>query len=291
MARILLIPTLIMETRATDNLTGYLKDVFARASQAQDETEADELLKQSVVELTEKINVERLLAASRMAGWLAHEINNPLGAISGNAQLLARRLERDIGEGDTLPGYLRYVDGIRNQTERCARITSELLEFTKSRDVDLKSIDVESVISDVADLAAYGQKNCRVTVVEPAMPIPKVQADRELLAKTLFEVILNAVQASPESGEVKIETSSCAAGEGGRALVKITVSDSGEGIPDDAILRVFDPFFSTKEKAKGLGLTTSLAIMRQLGGSLEIAKTGPDGTVFALQLPVRRWRK
>ena len=280
LARELLFVNLTMENRLTDNITGFLREVAARVARVDDTTEVEEILRESADHLRERINEERLEAAGRLAGWLAHKINNPLGAISGNAQLLGRRLQRDIGEGDALDTYMKYVDGVESQTQRCAKITSDLLAFTRPRDLDVRSVDINEVITEAVDLAKYGRNSAIVNI--SAAITPRIQTDRELLVKVLYEVIVNAVTVS-ENGPVEVKTDSDRDG-----WVRVAVTDSGPGIPVEAARRIFDPFFSTREKAKGLGLTTALSIMSQLGGSIEVAKTGPEGTVFVMGLPVER---
>lgn len=289
MAQELLGPTLTMEHRPTDNLTICVEQVRSRVGRARDEAEVTAVLRRFLAEIREQINAERVAAASRLAGWLAHQINNPLGTISGNAQLLARRLERDIGDGDLLQAYLRYVEAIQSETERCARITSDLLDFTRPRDADLRSIDVRDAVTEALDLASYGRGQCKVSVAPTGEgDPPRAWADKELLVRVLYEVISNAIQAASDDGSVRIQVGMAPDEADGAEWVRITVADTGPGIAEDILPRVFEPFFSTREKARGLGLTTGLAIMRQLGGTIEVSETGPGGTVAAIQIPARK---
>lgn len=115
-----------MKDKPTDNLINQLEEVVARIRAARDDMEAGEILR-------EIIDAEKQDAVSRLAAWLAHKINNPLGTISGSAQLLARRLERDVSDPGMLQSYLKYTDGIRSEIERCTRSTSDLMEFTRPK--------------------------------------------------------------------------------------------------------------------------------------------------------------
>jgi len=237
---------------------------------------------------------ERLDAAGRLAAWIAHQINNPLGAISGNAQLLARRLQRDIGDPEALGAYLSYLEAVQNQTERCARITAEALNFTQIGEPDPRRLSVPDVVSDAVELVRYGHPECCVNLSAPAASkCLETRADREWLTRAVFEVLANAVQASdfavatsdkPGSGPVEI-----AVGVERKprrpSEIRIGVSDSGPGIPEDVLPRIFDPFFSTKDDARGLGLTLALDMMLRMNGRVAVERTDETGSVVAVYIP------
>lgn len=266
-----------MSNKPTDNLTERLNDLLSRASSASDQTEVAELVEGFSAEIRERINAERLEAAARMAGWLAHRINNPLGAISGNAQLLARRLMRDGGEA--AEGYMRYIQAIQSETERSARITAELLDFTRPRDPAMVQVDVASVVEEAAELAGIGAGYDGVAIdSESLADLPRARTDKELLVRALYEVILNGMQMAGSDGKVTI---SAAKADG----IEISVTDTGPGIAADVLPRVFDPFFSTREKARGLGLTAALTIVRELSGNVCVSETGPSGTTVTITIP------
>jgi len=230
-------------------------------------------------EASEQINKEKLEAAARLAGWFAHKINNPLGTISGNAQLLARRLERDISDPDMLAAYMRYVDTIRSQVERCAQITSELLDFTRPRDVEIHDVDLATAAQEAVELVSFGRSKCNISIITDGSPVI-VKTDRELIVRVIYEVLSNAINAIPEDGAVTLEFETA-----NDNAVRIIIKDNGTGIDGHALQRIFEPFFSTRDKSRGLGLTRSLAFIRQLGGNIEVVETGPDGTVMIITLP------
>jgi signal transduction histidine kinase len=266
-----------MSTKPTDNLTERLRDLLSRASCAGGEKELDELVERFGAEIRERINAERLEAAARMAGWLAHRINNPLGAISGNAQLLARRLARDGGEA--AEGYMRYIDAIQSETERSARITAELLDFTRPRDPVLAAVEIGPVVEEAAELAGFGAGQENVIVdLESFAGLPRARTDKELLVRALYEVVLNGMQAAGQDGTVTISGS---LGDG----IEIRVRDTGPGISPDVLPRIFDPFFSSREKARGLGLTAALTIVTELGGTVCVTESGPAGAVVSTTVP------
>lgn len=226
---------------------------------------------------------QRLEAAGRLAAWVAHQINNPLGAISGNAQLLARRLQRDISDPELLQEYLKYIEGIQSQTERCARITGEMLNFTRPGDPDLRSVDVLAVIYDAIDLIQYAFPECIVECkADRDSELPRASADPDWLIRLLFELLSNAVQASDgKPVSIFVNQSDDPSGR-----IRIDVQDSGCGIDENILPKIFDPFFSTREKSRGLGLTLGLEMSRKMDGDLKVVESSSGGSVFAVFLPI-----
>lgn len=276
----------MMNQLPTDNLTSYIERVVSRAAEAHGEAELRQVATETATEVQACMNAERLSAASRMAAWLAHQINNPLGTISGNAQLLARRLQRDFGDEADLPLYLRYVEGIQNQTERCALITGDLLGLTRPVNLELRRVDIRPVVREACQLARFGRGGREVTL-GPGLEgeIPPVAADRESLIKVVYEVLVNAVQATPEGDCITVDAVKMPSRAEHPRWIAIRVTDSGPGISREILPRIFDPFFSTKEKARGLGLTAGLELMRQMRGTIRVEKTGSAGTVVTIRIP------
>lgn len=275
-----------MSIKSSNNLVEYFQNISLRLEGARDKTEIAEIANSWAAEVREYVNTERLSAASRIAGWLAHRLNNSFGAISGNAQLLARRLQRDVGDENALPIYLRYIEGIQAETERCAQIIGDLLSFTRHRNIELSKVDVKSAVEEAIELASYGREKTEIIVGEALRNCSAYAvADKELLVRAIYEVLVNAIQAS-EGGKVYVDVDSVPTKN--PEQIRIMIADTGPGIPKDILLDIFDPFFSTREKAQGLGLTISLGIMRQMGGSVEVVHTGSEGTVMAIRVPARR---
>ncbi len=269
----------MMQRNPSDNCVGYRNDGLLELSHSKGERKSRRN-RETTGAAMESVAAERLEAAGRLAAWVAHQINNPLGAISGSAQLLARRLQRDIGDSDALRAYLGYLEAIQSHTERCARITGEALSFTRSGDPELRKVDVSDAVSEAVELVRYAYPDSRIMqVLDKKDRIPEVKADREWLTRVVFELVSNAAAVS-EGGSVSVKVSADA------SEVRVKVSDSGPGIADEVLPRVFDPFFSTREKARGMGLTVSLEMMRKMGGSLKIEKSDSKGSTFTIAVPV-----
>jgi signal transduction histidine kinase len=141
-------------------------------------------------------------------------------------------------------------------------------------------VDIHAVVREAVELAR-SERGGREIILGPSIEgkIPPVLANRESLAKVVYEVIVNAIEATPEGGAVTVD-----ALEHPR-WIAVRVTDSGPGIRRQVLRKVFDPFFSTKEKARGLGLTTGLELMRQMRGTIRIERTGPSGTVVSVRAP------
>jgi signal transduction histidine kinase len=269
----------MMQRNPTNNSIDYRNDGLLELSPSKGRSKSLRNRETDKVEM-ESVAAERLEAAGRLAAWVAHQINNPLGAISGNAQLLARRLQRDISDPEALRAYLGYLEAIQSHTERCARITGEALNFTRASDPEMRKVDVSDVAAEAVDLVRYAYPDSRIMLVlDKKDRIPEVKADREWLTRVVFELVSNAAAVS-QGGSVNLDVSA------DLSEVRVRISDSGPGIADEVLPRVFDPFFSTREKARGMGLTVSLEMMRKMGGSLKIEKSGSKGSTFTIAIPV-----
>lgn len=227
---------------------------------------------------------ERLDAAKRLAGWFAHEVNNPLGAILGSAQLLERRLDIDITDIQQLEKYKNYLGIIQNQIDRCAQATGESINsFDIGEPVIRRTIATEAVQTAI-DLVRYIYADAKINVRQDC-EIPDVKADQQWLARILFELVTNALEESTEK-PISIRLSYCIIP--GEEKVLIRTEDLCCGIPENIQWKVFAPYFSTRERARGLGLTLSLEMAVRMNGDLILEKSGREGSVFLLSLPT--WR-
>ncbi|MHB0912624.1 MAG: sensor histidine kinase [Armatimonadota bacterium] len=233
-------------------------------------------------EMRELMSTARLEAGSQLAAWIAHQINNPLGSISGNAQLLARRIRQDIPDPNAAEKCLRYVSEIQGQTERCARVTGDMLDFTHVIEPNLNRIDIRDAIREGIELAKVSHPAMQVGIdTVNWSDLPPIRADKGWLVRAIFELVSNAAQASPR-GFTHVDARAVP----GCNNAEIRVHDSGPGIPVDVLPRVFDPFFSTRGKSRGLGLTLSSEMLRKMGGGLHIEKSDRNGSIFAITIPI-----
>jgi signal transduction histidine kinase len=223
------------------------------------------------------LHAEKMAALGRMAGGVAHEINNPLGGILAFAQVLARDLG---GEGE----HVEALDTIQTCATRCKTIVDNLLSFSRKPAGEaggrLSINEVVEVAMGVARLHPRA-KDAQVEL-ELSPGLPPVFGRASMLQQVLVNLLQNAFQAAEDEPEVRVRTS-CEAGE-----VVVAVGDRGSGIADDVLPHIFEPFYTTKETGQGTGLGLSICygIVQEHGGRLEVDSRAGTGTTFFLRLPI-----
>jgi two-component system sensor histidine kinase HydH len=224
---------------------------------------------------------EKLAAVGTMTAGLSHEIRNPLNAASLQLAVLERRVSR-LSAADQ-PPLLEPLRLVRDEIARLEHLLEDFLQFARPRELSVRALALEPVVSAVADLLT-GEAERRGVRLERDLPrdLPRVQAEDERLRQVLMNLALNALEATPRNGCVRILA---------RARpedVWIALDDSGPGIEPDVRLRIFEPFFSTKASGSGLGLPIVHAIVTQHGGSVGVEDSPLGGARFWFTLPRAR---
>jgi signal transduction histidine kinase len=231
---------------------------------------------------------ERLEAVAEMSASLAHEIKNPLASIRSAAELLAK-----VPGADDDTRILTKL--VQRESDRLSRLLSEFLDFARTGVTSVRKLDLIELARHAGVLvAAHPDKPEGVTIVElfPSTPMVVV-GDDDLLHRAIFNLLLNAVQASPPAGEVRIEAAELAqhqlpaqAEHFSRGAIMLRVSDQGRGIPDSVKDRLFEPFVTTKSGGSGLGLSiVHRAVEAHHGFVLVDNETHGSGTRFTMILP------
>ncbi|MDD4732889.1 MAG: ATP-binding protein [Desulfovibrio sp.] len=235
------------------------------------------LIRRDITQRTEMENrlqqSEKLASIGELSTYIAHEIRNPLFAISGFANSLMRTETLD----ETTEQKLNIILA---ESRRLDEILKNILNFTRpteQREARCTVLDVARDTLGVMDLAARSQ-NVRTTL-EETQGLPQVQADPELVKQCLINLIKNALEAMPDGGELVVRARLV------RGLVGLEVEDTGHGIPAAIRDRVFSPFFSTKGKGAGLGLAMIRKIMDDIGGDVTLSSREGQGTKVTLLLP------
>ena len=234
-------------------------------------------------DITGEINIqksmmqqEKLASIGRLSAGVAHEINNPLTTILTTAMLL----QEDIDPGDPMHAEL---DTIATETLRCRKIVTSLLDFARQTRPDKKANDINAIITESVLLtkkqAAFKDIDVRQDLTEN---LPLLHLDKGQIQQVLINLILNAIESTPAGGSIILRSSLIAR----RRAVEISVSDTGEGIPEEFIDKVFDPFFTTKEEGTGLGLAITHGIIEQHGGTIEAKNREHQGTTFLIKIPL-----
>lgn len=242
------------------------------------------------------IHMDRMSAVGQLAGGVAHEINNPLTAVLGQAQILMARMS------ETDSSYSQ-VQKIEQAALRCKKIVRGLLDFSRPSQTTFEQMDLAGVISATLDLCEADLKRSRVVVEKKWSRTPLVEGNPSELQQVLLNLINNAIQAMPRGGTLAMdmragnEPFNFTDRKTGRPRtirgqwVEITVKDTGVGIAKEHLTRVFEPFFTTKEigKGTGLGLAVSIGIVQKHGGDLRVESGGLNrGSTFTITLPVKR---
>ncbi|PPB81246.1 two-component system cell cycle sensor histidine kinase/response regulator CckA [Albidovulum inexpectatum] len=236
------------------------------------------------------VQAQKMQAIGQLAGGVAHDFNNLLTAISGHCDLLLLRHDKSD------PDYADLIQ-ISQNANRAAALVGQLLAFSRKQTLKLERIDLHEVLADLGHLLnrLVGEKVRLKTAVDP--DLAAIRADRRQLEQVLMNLVVNARDAMPQGGEVRIEARNETLAEAlnrDRASVSpgdyvvLRVIDEGTGIPGDLLTRIFEPFFTTKRQGEGtgLGLSTVYGIVKQTGGYIFCDSAEGDGTTFTIYLPV-----
>lgn len=231
-------------------------------------------------DVTHLVNSFKLVALGEMAAGVAHELNSPLTAIVGDAQLLLRDLPRDT------PGYELLYD-IRNCGNRCRETIRSLLAFSRQEEYTFALTQLNEVVERALNLLVYQIEKNQITVTKELAPdLPLIWGNATRLEQIVVNLLLNSRDAlEGKNGQKRITLTTSRLGTGEVAL---TVEDTGRGIPAEIMPFIFNPFFTTKKPGKGtgLGLSVSLGIAQAHGGRLEVTSKVGEGSRFTLILPV-----
>jgi signal transduction histidine kinase len=251
-----------------------------RLAAAELEARVEQRTRQLRESQSQVIRAEKMAAVGRLAGSVAHEINNPLQAIALHLQLVAE-------DGLSADGQ-EELDIVQDELARIAGIVSRLLDFQKPKHGRLTPQTSLTLLQEVLALSGKQLQQANVTVTCAAEEdLPPVMAMGDRLKQVFLNLVLNAVEAMPDGGRLDIY----AARQNGR--ISITFSDSGAGIPPEVMPQLFEPFFSTKHSGTGLGLAVSQEIIAEHGGTLTAVSpavnfqgNGRPGATFTVTLPI-----
>lgn len=242
------------------------------------------------------LQTEKYAAMGRLAASLAHEINNPLGIIKNYVRLVRQAMEKYSSGGgrrQTDPN-LAHMATINEELDRIARIVRQLLDLHRPPDQTVRETNLNQMLEAMLSLMEKGLTKDKIYVHRDFAPgLPTLVIAPDLFQQVFMNLVRNAADAmEPNGGEitVKTETRAEALTGGERALICITVSDTGPGIPEEIMGHIFDPFFTTKppDKGTGLGLAVSYGVVRKYGGWIDVASKPGEGAAFTVCLPVQQ---
>ena len=220
---------------------------------------------------------ERLTTLGTLAAEIAHEIRNPLMVI----RLLFDSLDLEHGEDEAKNKDLSVI---REKLNHLEQIAGRILDFGKSREAFRKTFSLQEIVKDAALLVRLKLEQCQVSLHINELPYDLfVFVDKGQIQQALLNLMLNALVAMPNGGELEIEASKT---EGGKA--QILVKDTGSGILEELQDKIFDSFLTGTTEGTGLGLSISKRILRAHDGNLDLLESGPQGTVFKITLPLTK---
>jgi len=222
---------------------------------------------------------DRLASLGTLTAGLAHEIRNPLVAIKTLIQLLPDRLEDEEFRNH----FLQIASG---EVDRISSLVNELLEFARPSEPKLEMEDINSILDGMLLLVSTETKKKFVQIVkEYTHDVPPVTVDREQIKQVFLNVLLNALDATPENGMITVKTRSFSK-TGGEHYVQVEFTDTGCGIPSEYLEDIFTPFFTTKTKGSGLGLSISNQIIQDHKGYIDVESHVNKGSTFFINLPI-----
>jgi signal transduction histidine kinase len=228
---------------------------------------------------------ERLSVLGTLAAALAHEIRNPLEAMSLNLELLERSLGAP-GDPAAQDKKRKYLGILKSEISRLAAIVENFLSFARPSRKTTNRVELGEVLKGVTDLVSNqaASRNVQVMLVGDGNPL-LVAGSEDQLKQAFLNVVINGLEAMPNGGRLIISLVPPDA-TGPAAMAAVRIEDTGEGIPPERIRRLFDPFFSTRPHGTGLGLTITHRVIQDHGGRLEVESTEGKGTVLKVELPV-----
>jgi PAS domain S-box-containing protein len=220
---------------------------------------------------------KRLVALGKLSAGIAHEIRNPLSSIRGLAQFVFNSFSKTDERKEDLDTIIQEVD-------RLNKLVVQVLDFAKLKKPNLTRFSLNDLIRNIAELFKLEIKDKQIKFnLELSPDISQIQADEDQVRQILMNAIINAIQAIPKKGEIKIKTEKALLK--GEPAIKLIIEDSGIGIPEKDITQIFDPFFSTKEKGSGLGLSIVYKLIEAHQGEIKVESKEGEGTKFVIFLP------
>lgn len=221
---------------------------------------------------------EKLVSIGRLSAGVAHEINNPLTTILTSSMLI----QEDLDEGTDIYNELSIIS---KEALRCRKIVKSLLDFARQSKSFKRPDNLNEVLQESVVLTRKQANFKDVSLsIDLADKLPSADIDRDQIQQTIINLTLNAIEATPPGGEIKITSRYLEH----KKIIEIIVSDTGEGIQPEDLNKIFDPFFTTKKTGTGLGLTITHGIIEQHGGTIVVKSTPTKGTDFYITFPLSK---
>ncbi|MCA9587354.1 MAG: HAMP domain-containing histidine kinase [Myxococcales bacterium] len=282
-------PPIRLRQRTRDELGALADEMNTMAAQLRDANERLTAESSARVDAIEQLrHADRLTTVGQLASGIAHELGTPLNVVELRASMIA------AGDTDG-PASREAARAIVDASDQMTRIIRQLMAFARRRTLERAAVDVSEVAGQVREMVAPLAAARGVSVVVRAPGVATADADGLELQQALTNLVMNAVQASPDGGEVEVDVAVVAQSASPPATsdatewVRVRVRDDGQGIAPEHLAKVFDPFFTTKDVGQGTGLGLSIAygIVQDHGGWTTVHSAPGEGTVFEIFVPTR----
>jgi two-component system NtrC family sensor kinase len=229
------------------------------------------------------LQVEKMATIGKMAAVVAHEINNPLSGILTYSRVVKRWIQNNFSTSPRHDEMVGSLDLIASESKRCGELVKNLLSFSRVTPMNLEWCEPNQVIDRCIRLV---QHKMDMATVQPNLnlgdELPNVRCDPNQIEQVVLAMVINAIDAMPQGGNLWITTRQNSA-----STVELIIRDDGMGIPEEHLSHIFEPFYTTKETGgSGLGLAISQTIVERHGGSIAVASKVGQGTTFTISLPV-----
>lgn len=222
---------------------------------------------------------ENLASLTTLAAGVAHEIKNPLGSLSIHVQLMRKAFKASCDERSGT--IQRYLDVVDEEIDRLNRIVVDFLFAVRPMDINLRETDLNGLLSDLLDFLAPEIERAGVRLERNLSPsVPRLSVDPRYMKQAVLNLVQNALAAMPDGGTLTLSTERTDDG------IRLSVEDTGTGIPEENLPKIFEPYFTTKETGTGLGLTLTFKIIKEHGGEISVRSREGEGTAFTITLPL-----
>jgi len=230
----------------------------------------------------EILRMDRLVSLGKLASGIAHELRNPLAGIKTTAQALGEEMSGDDSKRE-------YLHRITKEIDRLNDLLKTFFSFAKPQNLNLVHCHIKDIINEIIPFLIKEIADKGIRFIETYHPkLPKIKVDKTQMHQVFLNLFLNAIQAMPNGGELKIEATPMISSslEGFKQnSIKVVISDTGRGIPPKIVYKIFDPFFTTKPKGIGLGLSITYQIIKKHGGTIKVESQWEKGTSFVINIP------
>jgi len=233
------------------------------------------------------IQSEKMAALGRLATTLSHELRNPLAGLKGAAQLLLKRM-RENDESN------QYVHLILDEIGRLGRIVDDLIHFARPRELRYEFINANRIIEDALLLITQDLELRNISLHKRLSKLPLIRADRDKFKQVMVNIILNALEAMNNGGKLFVSSGVIRNEPDSTNFTTFQFKDTGSGISEDTLKKIFEPFYTTKPTGVGLGLAVCKAIIEEHGGFIDVSSnynSVSGGTVVTVKIPVRESQK